>query len=183
MGVGSDSWRDGGVGCADPHLEVYPMSDFERFFHRMDHTLQTLIWIPRLMLFVAAVLIIIQAMDREPPFGILSVEPASARPGELVTITARVKRDSTRDCSAAMSRSIFDSSGQRSDYPIMRFSDAVIDDMERRMPSMLKVTIQVPANATPGPAQLVSVLDYRCNRVHALWPIEVTTVMPFEVIP
>jgi hypothetical protein len=34
----------------------------------------------------------------------------------------------------------------------------------------------------PGPAALVTSLEYRCNRVHSLWPIEVTTTFPFEVL-
>ena len=183
--VGSSSHRrgDGAIGCRSASVEGFAMSGAEGFLHRLDNVLQTLVWIPRLMLFVAAVLVIIQAMDREPPFQVLSVEPAFARAGDTVTITAKVKRDTTRNCSASMSRSIFDSDGKRSDYALQKFSDAMIDDMEQRNPGVLRVSVQVPQNANIGTARLVSVLDYRCNRVHALWPIEVTTTLPFEVIP
>jgi hypothetical protein len=153
------------------------------FLHRIDDTMQTLAWIPRLMILVAVVLVAVQAADREPPFAVLSVEPAQARAGEPVVITAKVKRDMSRDCSVSMSRSLFDSSGARVDYPLARFSDAAIDLMERVGPGMLRVSIVVPINASVGPANLVSVLDYRCNRVHSLWPIEVTTYLPFDVIP
>jgi hypothetical protein len=159
------------------------MSRFSKFFHQLDDALQAMAWVPRLMLIVAMVLIVWQATDREPPFHVVSVEPAHAHPGEVVVITARVKRDTTRNCSATMSRSIYDSTGARADYPVTRFSDSMIDMMEKETPGMLRVALLVPMQATSGPARLVSVLDYRCNRVHSLWPIEVTTIMPFEVLP
>lgn len=154
-----------------------------RLLHWLDDFMQRLAWIPRVVLLAALALVLIQASDREPPFHLLSVEPAAARPGELVTITAHVRRDTARDCSASMSRSVFDSAGRRTDYPVARFSDALIDGMERKTPGLLKVSIVVPTNAAVGPAEVVSVLDYRCNRVHHFFPVEVTTVMPFEVLP
>jgi hypothetical protein len=152
-------------------------------FHRLDETLEALLWVPRILLLAAVVLIAWQAADRKPPFQVLSVEPAEARAGDVVVITARVKRDTSRNCSASMSRSIFDATGARADYPVTRFSDALIDAMEADSPGVLRVAVLVPSNAAIGPAKLVSVLDYRCNRVHALWPIEVTTTMPFQIVP
>ena len=153
------------------------------FLHRFDSIMLRLMWVPRVMLLVAILLIAHEASDRKPPFEILSVEPASARPGESITITARVWRDTDRDCAASMTRSMFDSTIARSDFPVAYFSDDMIDKMERRAPGVLRVSLVLPANMAPGPANLVSVLHYRCNRVHALWPIEVTTNMPFEVLP
>lgn len=152
-----------------------------KFLHRVDDVLMRLSWVPTLVLMLALVLVLVQAADRRPPFQIISVEPASAKAGDTVTIRARVWRDPSRDCSAVMSRSVFDSQSVRWDYPVTRFSDAIIDDMESRRPSELRVSVVVPANAAAGEAHLVSVLEYRCNRVHALWPIEVTTTMPFTV--
>ena len=148
-----------------------------------DRLMRKLDWIPQWTLIIALGLVIWQAADRKPPFSVLAVEPAFAKPGELVTITAQVWRDQDRNCSVQMSRSVFDAMGARSDFPVTRFSDQLIDDMERKTPGILRVSFVVPPNAATGTAELVSVLDYRCNRVHSLWPIEVTTQMPFEVVP
>lgn len=151
-------------------------------FHRIDDVLLRLAWLPSVVLLAAAVLVLVQAADRKEPFQILSVEPASARPGDMVTIRASVWRDGARNCSAVMSRSVFDAQHVRWDYPIARFSDSMIDSMEAAAPGELRVSVVVPPTASPGLAQLVSVLEYRCNRVHAVWPIEVTTTMPFTVL-
>ena len=153
-----------------------------RFLHRVDDVLLRLSWLPSVVLLAALCIVVVQAADRQEPFHIISVEPAFAKPGEVVTIRARVWRDTSRNCSAVMSRSVFDAQHVRWDYPLTRFSDAMIDRMESAAPGELRVSVVVPSSASAGTAQLVSVLEYRCNRVHALWPIEVTTVMPFTVL-
>lgn len=151
--------------------------------HRVDNVLVRLAWIPRVMLLIAVVLVIIEASDREPPLQLLSVEPAAARPGETVIITSRVWRDGSRNCSAYRSRSVFDAAMTRYDYPTAIFSDAAIDRVEKETPGLLRVAVVLPLSAAPGPASVVSVTQYRCNRVHAMFPIDVTTVMPFTVLP
>lgn len=153
-----------------------------KWLHRIDDVLLRLSWVPSIVLLIALVLVLIQAADRKPPFQILSVEPASAKAGEVVTIRARVWRDKTRNCSVVMSRSVFDAESVRWDYPVARFTDELIDRMELATPSELRVSVMVPPSAVVGEAHLVSVLEYRCNRVHSIWPIEVTTVMPFAVV-
>jgi hypothetical protein len=154
-----------------------------RWIVKLDAVMMRVAWLPSVLLLLAFVVVLAQAADRDPPFQILSVEPAHARPGEVVIINARVWRDNSRNCSATMSRSMFDSSLARYDYPVAVFSDQLIDAMETKTPGQMRVALVVSAQATPGPADLVSVLAYRCNRVHAFWPIEVTTHMPFEVRP
>lgn len=151
-------------------------------WHRVDEWLVRLSWLPSLVLMCALILIVIQAADRKEPFHVLSVEPASARPGERVTIRAKVVRDTSRNCSATMARSVFDAAEVRFDYPLHKVPDAVIDQMEKATPGQLAISIMIPHGAASGVAQLVSALEYRCNRVHAIWPIEVVTVMPFTVL-
>jgi hypothetical protein len=154
-----------------------------RVFHRVDALLERLSWVPSLVLLIALVVILIQITDRRPPFEIRHVEPAFARAGEALTLHAEVWRDVDRKCSAEMSRYVFDANGARWDYPVSMFSSSIISRMEQATPGALKVAIIVPVGAAPGRAELVSVLSYRCNRAHALWPIEVTTHMPFIILP
>ena len=123
-----------------------------RVWHRIDDWMLRLSWVPSLVLVIAMGLIAVQASDRREPFQILSVEPAAARPGDMVTIRAKVWRDQSRNCSAVMSRSVLDAQAVRWDYPLTRFSDAMIDRMESLAPGELRVSIVVPSSASAGRA-------------------------------
>lgn len=140
-------------------------------------------WIPNWTIFAALLIVAVQALDRDPPFAVLQVYPAAARPGETVTIHAEVWRDPMRQCAAIMGRSVFDSSKVRFDYPVASFSASSIAKMDRDTPGRMAVSLVVPFGASAGPAELVSVLDYRCNQAHVLWPITVTTHIPFTILP
>ena len=50
-------------------------------------------------------------------------------------------------------------------------------------PGVLRVIVKLPEVMEDGNGALVSVLNYRCNKVHAFWPIQVTTTLPFTVEP
>lgn len=121
--------------------------------------------------------------DRVPPFEVLSVEPAQARPGEPIIIRAKVRRDIHRHCSASMSRYIFDVGRVRYFMDAGQYPHQVIADMEAATPGELSVGFIVPAGSSPGPAMVVAALEYECNQVHFLAPIKVRTVMPFTILP
>jgi hypothetical protein len=182
MDPSSNRGRDGGRGYSVAAGQSVGESVMWTFAHRVDEILERLEWVPKLVLLAALVMIGIQAADRRAPFEVLRVEPASARPGEIVMIYADVRRDTGRVCSADLSRSVFDSRNVRFDYPQARFSAEVIAGMERAHPGRLQVAVMVPPGAAAGLADLVNVLSYRCNQVQALWPIEVTIRMPFTVL-
>ena len=137
------------------------------------------------VVFMAAlsVAVIVLALDREPPFVVLTVEPAYARPGQIVVIRASVQRDLTRQCSAEFTRYIFDSERTRWYLDSGQASPALIETLEVKSPGRLAVAFRVPDDAAPGVGSLEAVLDYRCNKVHYLWPIQVTTDLPFTVLP
>lgn len=123
------------------------------------------------------------ALDRRVPFQILEVYPAAARPGEQVQIVAKVRRDLDRNCASDMSRYVFDSRGMRWDEPTRHFSAETIEVLAGSQPDMLRLSVMVPFDAHPGPGKVVSDLEYRCNITHAAWPIRVTAVMPFTILP
>jgi hypothetical protein len=123
------------------------------------------------------------ASDREPPFEVISVAPVSARVGDPVTLRATVRRDSRRDCEARFSRYLYDSQFVRFDLEgEQRATDRMIDAIERRTPGQLMLSFIVPAGMSTGPAVLQTELQYRCNPVHMIAPISVTTQMPFTVL-
>jgi hypothetical protein len=51
-------------------------------------------------------------------------------------------------------------------------------------PGVLRGQMQVPLSFPPGPARMVTVLQYRCNPIQDLFrPIGVQMTIPFEVLP
>ena len=183
MDTGRSSWNHRNRGCAAAHSERFERSLMWRVFHRLDAVLERLSWLPSLVLLIALIIVIVQLADRRPPFKLLHADHASAHAGEAVVFRADVWRDPSRRCSVTMSRSLFDGAGARWDYPISNFSQDLIARMERDTPGEMRAAIVVPPGAMPGDSELVSVLSYRCNRVHALAPIEVTTHIPFTILP
>jgi hypothetical protein len=144
--------------------------------------------VERLMLFWKAVIILslvilcVFALDREPPFALLSAPNVSVRPGEWLKLTADVRRDADRGCEAVFSRYIFGEGGIRYDLGTSHASAQMISAMEMRDPGKLRVAVPVPSTIAPGPAWLEIVLSYRCNKVHSLVPIVVTVDIPFTVV-
>lgn len=124
----------------------------------------------------------LMAFDRRPPFEVLSVTPAYARPGETVVIIASVRRDVARNCSAIFSRFIFDSKAARFELGNAHASADTIRRMEHRAPGMLTVAALIPLVAAPGPAVVETAIEYQCNVMHALWPIAVTATLPFTIL-
>jgi len=140
-------------------------------------------WLPTWTLWAALLIVVVQAMDRRPPFELLHVYPAQARPGEVLTIYADVRREQTRACAVDVHRSLHDARGKRWDYPDAHFSSEAIALSEERTPGRMAPSFLLPEMAAPGPAQIITSLQYRCNKTHALWPIELTHTLPLTVLP
>ena len=154
-----------------------------RVFWYFDSLAKRMMWIANMTLVCAALAVAWFAMDRTPPFSMLSVIPTSARAGDWITIRGTVRRDIDRQCSADFSRFLFDSGFTRYDLGSSTATAEMISGMENRAPGIVAITLKLPENISVGDAVLVSSLEYRCNKIHRLWPIEVTTEMPFRVLP
>jgi hypothetical protein len=144
---------------------------------------EALVWIPQVILLFCLAIIISYAADRDPPYKLISSEPVSVKPGEYAHLVSRVWRDKKRDCSAIISRYLVYSDGSRVDLGISMMSDEMIDELESKAPNKGDVKVFIPQQAVPGPAEMKSVLIYRCNFVHSLWPIEVTVSRPITILP
>lgn len=151
-------------------------------FEAVDRVLRRFLLAAQIIIAFGLITAVAMAFDRKPPFEVLSVAPAYAVAGESVTIRATVRRDTDRRCSADFTRYLFASDGQRFDLGSSSASVDIIRDLDRRTPGETVVSFTVPSSMPSGPAALVTSLEYRCNRVHTLWPIEVTTTFPFEVL-
>lgn len=149
----------------------------------INHAVIATEWIARVILMLALMLVLYYAADRDPPFRLVSTQPASGQAGEFITIRGKAERDVSRGCNAEFSRYMFDSAGVRFDLGHSQASAKTISQMELRQPGALVIAFRIPQSAAPGPASLQTTLQYRCNRVHAFWPIDITIDMPFTVLP
>jgi hypothetical protein len=142
-----------------------------------------LLLVPVFILIAFAVELTVWALDRDPPFEILSVEPAMVLPGNAVQLTATVRRDLDRNCSVTYTRHLYDGANYRHDLEgSQSLSGEAIRAMNIRSPNMLHVALRVPDNAAAGTAALVTALDYECNPLHSAWPIHVVTEMQFTIL-
>jgi len=149
----------------------------------LDRMAERFLWVAQVTIIGSIAIVGYYMLDREPPFAVLSVQPAQARPGEYITITAEVRRDAHRNCSAEFSRYVFDATRTRFDLGSQVASAEMVRAMEERSPRELRISFLVPPTAAFGSAWVETVLQYHCNKVHRVWPIEVTTRMPFQVVP
>lgn len=154
-----------------------------RFMRALNHLVAATESVARIIVIAGIALVAYYAADREPPFAVLSVEPAEARAGDYITIVANVRREVDRMCDADFSRYLYDATGARYDMGHAIASAEMIAALERRDNGRLRVSFLVPYGAAPGAASLQSVLNYKCNKIHRLWPITVTTELPFTVLP
>lgn len=149
----------------------------------IDHIATRMQWLAKCLVVFGLLAVAWFALDRDAPFEVYAVEPAQARPGEIITIRANVRRDVDRYCSADMTQFIMDSEKKRFDLGISHASADLITELDRQAPGKLILTMRLPVAMAYGEADLYSSISYRCNKVHALWPIEVTTQIPFMVVP
>ena len=152
-------------------------------FRVVDDMAQRLLWVANITIALGLLSVAWFALDRSPPFAVLAVTPAAAKPGDWITIRSQVRRDVDRECAADFSRFLFDSGGSRFDLGASGSTAEMIRSMEQKSPGALSITLRLPEAIKAGPADLTTALQYRCNKVHSLWPIEVTTHMPFTVLP
>lgn len=138
----------------------------------------------------AAVFLYGMFADRSPPFVLLSVEPAAARPGDTVVIRAKVQRDLARGCSADFSRYMWGPTIIGGAEVETRFvlgashaSPEMLAMMDKRWPGGLVIAEKVPDRMIPGSARITADIEYVCNKAQVLWPINVHAEFPFQVLP
>lgn len=138
-----------------------------------------------LLFFIAFGQCVVWSLDRTPPFEMLSYNALPARAGDNSIIKLDVRRDLARKCSVTYSRMFFDAKGARfevtSGQQVM--SAAAIEESNKRAPNTLRLSIMVPTKASPGVGALITTLDYACNPVHQLYPVQVLITMDIEVLP
>ena len=92
--------------------------------------------------------------------------------------------DLDRKCSVTYSRIFYDASGAQFDITpgVQMMTDVALNDLNRRTPDSLILSITVPPKAAPGKGALISVLDYVCNPVQQLYPVSMLVTIDVEVL-
>ena len=156
---------------------------------KMTSILASLDWLWKAVLVVTlvpfALYLAVVSIDRTPPFQMISYKATAARAGEPVKIVARVKRDLDRNCDNERSTVIIDSSGARFDYIArMKASAEAIRANDLASPDALRLELMLPSGMPPGPAKIITTIEYRCNISHELFmPLVTQTVFDIEVLP
>ena len=147
--------------------------------------MRRLVLLPWLVIVLLSAQILVWMADRHPPFEMLSATVNAPRPGEILRLDARVRRDLGRDCAVEFSRYLFDRYSTRYEGAGPQLMTAQgIRDMDAGYPGGLRVNMLVPVGFPPGPARMVTLLQYRCNPLQDIMrPIEVVMTVPFEVMP
>lgn len=114
--------------------------------------------------------------DRAAPFHVIEYDAPPTRRGNVVVIKIGVKRDLARRCSVTYSRMFIDAKGSTFDLTEgMRMMGATaLDELNRRNPDGLTLKIKIPEAAEPGRAVVLTALEYVCNPLHQIYPIQVT---------
>lgn len=122
-------------------------------------------------------------VDTSPPFEMLRYTLPPVAPGMWTTLKAKVKRNLDRNCSVDFNRYFFDSNGERFDISTNQHMNAsAVRELDNQRPGELLFQFQVPYTAAHGPATLVTSLDYVCNPLHTLHPIQIIMVNQMEIL-
>ena len=100
-----------------------------------------------------------------------------------VIVLPSVERDLDRDCSVRWSQHLYDGAGTRHNLSSGYHTAAGLLEQARRMGSTLRMAVPISPAAAPGQALWISQLEYRCNPIHTLAPIEVQVSVHLEISP
>lgn len=178
-------WSQGSRSDLKPWQKSSDSSRVNEIMTRATQLLERMMWFWIILLIVSVGQVIWWAMDRSPPFRVLSHQVNSPHAGGVLTVRAKVQRDLERDCSVTFSHYLLDRNGARHENTGQQVMTAqAIRNMDAMAPGELNVQMLVPANFPPGPGSMTTVLEYRCNPLQDVArPIPVEMNIPFEVLP
>ena len=139
------------------------------------------LWVAYVVIIAWIVSVAVMASDRKAPLKILPMTPPTVTRGETTIFRIPVERDLSRSCESRFARYIFASDGARYDLGPGYLTPQTIAEMERKTPGQIVVAVPIPDTIASGPATLVSEQAYACNKVHSIWPIQVSTQIAFVV--
>lgn len=150
------------------------------------HRLATkLIYFGLLLLVWPLVTIAFWGLDRKPPLSLVEYTYTHVRQGAQLELHAKVKRDIDKGCSVTYARYILDSTGNRSNESQISYmnSKGMMEMAAKMGRDNLNILYPLTTELHPGPATYIVMLDWQCNPLHAIWPIQQVIEIPFNVLP
>lgn len=146
---------------------------------------QRLMWLWVAILSISGAQVAWWALDRSPPFETISVTAQPVRPGGILLIDGKVRRDLDRDCSIVASRYMIDSHGTRHEIMgLTTMTPEALRKMDAMAPGEVHMALRIPDYVPSGRAQMVTALAYSCNPLQDIVrPVNVEMIAPFEVLP
>ena len=130
-----------------------------------------------------ALIVLAWALDTDPPFRLVGYTMGAGYAGGTAKIDADVKRDLARKCDVVYSRRLVDSQGYiYTIEPSTSVSAEALEQQDARSPDKLLYAIRIPLNASPGPAEILTPLEYSCNLWQKIRPITMVMVNMVEII-
>lgn len=150
----------------------------------LDRLANRLVFIGLAFLVIPLAVFCMWSVDRKPPFELVSYNDITVVPGSSLVAHEVVRRDVERNCSVSFARYTMDSRKVKGNESPTTFMNArAITNLSLTMGlDHLDITYPISDDMPVGQASLITVLDYRCNPLHMIWPIQVVTVVPFNVI-
>lgn len=149
-------------------------------FGRLVARWRWLAWLTVLMLIVQ---VVVWSFDRELPYKVIAYPITRAKPGEHLQIEITVQRDyQDRACDLFMTRWMQNEKGFRFYLYPLYFSTADLRRLDRESPGKVKLSLWVPKAFDPGPAYYEATMLFRCNPIHAFWPLEMQQSIRYEVV-
>lgn len=166
-----------------------PLLDLAGKKPRLYAAMQKWLWLPWVVIILTTVSVVAQVsvwmLDTRKPFELLSYTVNQVKAGGLLRVDGKVRRDLDRECSLRGARYIMDSQGARYDFgsSIVMTAEA-LRIMDKLSAGEIHQVHQLPAYIAPGPASMITTMQYVCNPLHELFrPIAVDMRIDFEVLP
>lgn len=134
--------------------------------------------IPYVILGLFAVSSLPWLFDRDPPFIYQNDVVVERVTPNTVSLSYAAKR--VRACPLTVERFLI-VNGNRFYFSPFTLSANNVRRLETENPNRVKILLEIPGGAAQGKYFYNVRLDYRCNPIHALWPISVAFEVPFTL--
>lgn len=133
---------------------------------------------------IVSVQLLVWSIERSPPTRFVEYYVAPVKPGKSTTVYETVERDKNRPCSATYTRLLFDSTGTRFDLTggEQHTNAAARERIALLTPGRLNYAVKVPQEAAAGKATVITTMNYVCNPVHEIFPIESVINVTLEIL-
>lgn len=140
------------------------------------------VWMAQMGMVLVALVACALLLDRREPLTLAApLAPVVLDPGHAVRVPLQVRVGVSRQCAADLAPELVDSAGVRYPLAVHALASRDVLALGGRHTAELVLRVTAPAHVAPGAAELTVDIQWRCNRLHALWPVGATLGVPVTV--